>query len=65
MFEHIWSGCGADFIGDAKRTSISTLDAVVLAVWLRLMTTSPGRRDGFDGSRLFCSLIMSCLLLTC
>ena len=29
------------------------------------MTTSPGRRDGFDGSKLFCSLMISCLLLTC
>ena len=65
MFEHVWGCCGADFIGDASRTLIRTLDAVVLAVWLRLMTTSPGRRDGFDGSKLFCSLMMSCLLLTC
>ena len=41
-----------------------TLDAVVLAVWLKLMTTSPGRLDGKEGRRFVCSRIISCLLLT-
>ena len=41
-----------------------SFDAGVFAVWLKLMTTSPGLLDGCEGRRFICSRIMSCLLLT-
>ena len=50
-------------MGGARRTSIRTFDDVVFALWLKLMTTSPGLRDGLEGRRLVCSLMMSFLLL--
>ena len=51
-------------MGGARRTSIRTFDDVVFALWLKLMTTSPGLRDGLEGRRLVCSRMISFLLLT-